>query len=240
MLGRLQRCIYVVFTNPSKTYVTDELGQDWEADTETAPYRRFFFMYHIIVQCPVKHDMMISMILSNRRMGNLERDILQQLSAGDLLYGFLLSGHSTRCMYKLARERAASRYRHKRALERLITQEFVRKTGDHVRLTNRGRNELESLATRTKKQLGKKKWDNKWRIVIFDIPEKHAGLRRKVRTVLTRAGFTRLQQSVWIFPHECRELIDLLKEEPRVAPHVLYGTLEHIEMDERLKKIFRL
>ena len=34
MLGRLQCCMYFAFTNPSKTYVTDELGQDWEADAE--------------------------------------------------------------------------------------------------------------------------------------------------------------------------------------------------------------
>lgn len=184
--------------------------------------------------------MMISMIFRNRRIGNLERDILQQLSAGDLLYAFLLSGHSTRRMYKLARERAASRYRRKRALDRLITQEFVHKTGGRVHLTNQGRNELESLAAKTKEQLGRRKWDSKWRIVFFDIPEKYAGLRRKVRMVLARAGFVRLQQSVWIFPHECKELVDLLREEPHVAPCVLYGTLEHVETGERLKKIFRL
>ncbi len=34
MLGRLQCCMYFAFTNPSKTYVTDEMGQDWEADAE--------------------------------------------------------------------------------------------------------------------------------------------------------------------------------------------------------------
>jgi hypothetical protein len=34
MLNRLQCCMYFAYTDPSKTYVTDELGQDWEANAE--------------------------------------------------------------------------------------------------------------------------------------------------------------------------------------------------------------
>ena len=34
MLARLECCIYFAFTDPPKTYVTDETGQDWEVDAE--------------------------------------------------------------------------------------------------------------------------------------------------------------------------------------------------------------
>lgn len=176
----------------------------------------------------------------NSRIGNLQRGMLQELSAGDLLYGFLLSGHSTKRMYKLARERAASRYRRKRALEKLIAQRLVHKTGERIFLTAQGRYAMEPLAAATKKKLGQTAWDGKWRVVTFDIPEKHAGLRRTVRNMLLRAGFIRLQHSVWIFPHECEELIRLIQEETRLAPCVLYGVLERIETSGRLKKFFRL
>lgn len=42
-----------------------------------------------------------------------------------------------------------------------------------------------------------KKWDGKWRIVIFDIPEKHRKLRDVLRGKLREWEFVPVQKSVW-------------------------------------------
>ena len=39
-------------------------------------------------------------------------------------------------------------------------------------------------------------WDKKWRIVIFDIPEKHKGAREALRIKLSELGFIQFQKSV--------------------------------------------
>ncbi len=83
-------------------------------------------------------------------------------------------------------------------------------------------------------------WDGKWRIVAFDIPEKYSALRDKVRRILKQAGFIKLQHSVWIFPHECEELAQLIKEESRLSNYILYGRLDRIENESGLKKAFHL
>lgn len=176
----------------------------------------------------------------SRRLGAIEKDILDNLSAGDLLYGFLLSAHSTRRMYKLARERAAARYRRKQAIERLVEQGLVRERSNRLSITPSGKGVVGVLAASTRALLGKTHWDGKWRIVTFDVPEKYAPLRRKVRAVLKRAGFVKLQQSLWVYPHECRELAQLIQEESRLSRHVLYGTLDRIDNDEHLKAAFKL
>lgn len=176
---------------------------------------------------------------ATRRLGHIERSIMEDLSGGDLLYGFLLSGRSTRRMYKLARERARARYQRKMAIERLVHDELISHIAGRLSITKSGRSALGTTILSTAKRLHTK-WDGKWRVVIFDIPESYASVRNRIRTILRRAGFVQLQQSVWIFPHECDELARLIKEESRLSRHILYGTLECVESDDALKKRFGL
>lgn len=143
-------------------------------------------------------------------------------------------------MYRLAYEHAAYRHRRKRALERLIDLDYIRERGDQLTITEDGRNALGIAVRKIRQLLGTQAWDHKWRIVAFDIPEKYAVLRNKVRELLKRAGFVKFQQSIWIFPHECEELVQLIKNESQLSKHILYGVLDHIEDEDRLKKLFRL
>lgn len=51
------------------------------------------------------------------------------------------------------------------------------------------------------------KWDKKWRVVIFDIPEKHKSSRDILRNKLIEMGFESIQESVYVYPFECTEEI---------------------------------
>lgn len=57
-------------------------------------------------------------------------------------------------------------------------------------------------------KLTTKPWDRKWRIVIFDIPEKKKRLRENLRRKLVDLGFGRWQKSVYIIPHDIRDEIN--------------------------------
>lgn len=48
------------------------------------------------------------------------------------------------------------------------------------------------------KLLSDEKWDGKWRVVVFDIPEKHRKLRNVLRGKLREWEFKSWQKSVWI------------------------------------------
>lgn len=183
---------------------------------------------------------MVTKRIKTSRLGVLERKILEDLSASDLLIGFLLSGRSTRLMYKVARERAMHRYRTKLAVDRLSKQGLIRTFGEQVSITAAGLSAIDNIVGKIRNSLKTRKWDRKWRIVSYDIPEQHKYLRDTVRLILKRAGFVKLHHSVWVFPHECEELASLIAKETRLKKYILYGVLERIENENKLKASFSL
>ena len=71
--------------------------------------------------------------------------------------------------------------------------------------------EQEARKIRLKLEMAKpKRWDGKWRIIIFDIPEKIRGKRDLLRKELVAFGFAQLQRSVWAYPYPLpKEFIEL-------------------------------
>lgn len=67
-----------------------------------------------------------------------------------------------------------------------------------LRLTEKGR--LQALGGRDPAACWSRSWDGKWRLVLFDIPEKDKRLRDKLRRHLTFGHFGYLQNSVWVSP----------------------------------------
>jgi DNA-binding transcriptional regulator PaaX len=83
-------------------------------------------------------------------------------------------------------------------------------------------------------------WDKKWRIIVFDIPEKLRRGRDVLREKLKSLGFYELQKSVLVFPYECRDEIEFLVEFFNLRKYVRYGVLESIDNDLHLRKIFKV
>lgn len=108
-----------------------------------------------------------------------------------------------------------------------------------VRLTKKGEQELAQYTTESE-MLKPQKWDGKWRLVIFDIKEAKKGKRDRIRRNLVRFGFEKLQNSVWVYPYECEDLIALLKADCKIDKEVLYIVSEKIPNDGWIKKKFKL
>lgn len=85
-----------------------------------------------------------------------------------------------------------------------------------------------------------KKWDKKWRVLIFDIPEKKKRVRNQLSLILRQAGFERLQDSVWVYPHDCEDVMTLLKTDLGIGKHLLYLIVEELENDKYLRERFDL
>ena len=86
-----------------------------------------------------------------------------------------------------------------------------------------------------------KRWDGKWRVVIFDIQHKQRIKREALRGFLKRMGFHQLQKSVWVHPYDCGAEIELLQEFfGFTAQECTLIVAEHIQDDGVLRRIFRL
>jgi len=89
-------------------------------------------------------------------------------------------------------------------------------------------------------RIKKRNWDGKWRLVVFDIPERNRKGRDALRNKLKELGFYELQKSVFIFPYECQNEIEFITEFFNLRQYIRYGVLEFIDNELHLKKIFKL
>lgn len=86
----------------------------------------------------------------------------------------------------------------------------------------------------------KTKWDKRWRLVIFDIPEKLKKVRDTLRYQLKRLGFVELQHSVFVLPFECKSEIEYIIEFYNIRKCVRYIEANYIDNELDLKHKFRL
>lgn len=106
-----------------------------------------------------------------------------------------------------------------------------------LQLTKKG--ELEVLLAKAKLPV-KGKWDGKWRIIIFDIPEGAKHLRNKFRSLLKKNNFRKLQASVYVSPHPLnREAIKYL-EQTGLMSYIRIIKVEEMDNDSQIRKKFGL
>jgi len=118
---------------------------------------------------------------------------------------------------------------------RLKKAKFIRKYFDgkeyFLELTNKGKRQIKQYLT---EDLGIKrplKWDKKWRLVIYDISDDKKDKREILREKLERLGFIKLQESVYVFPFNCLNEINLLKKMYFLDKNVQYLVVERIETE---------
>lgn len=110
----------------------------------------------------------------------------------------------------------------------------------HLRLTEKGERYASLINEGEFTPKKPKRWDEKWRMLIFDIPEERKYIRDKIRNTLVSLGFMRLQDSVWVYPYDCEDIITILKTDLRIGKDILYIIADKIEHDTRLRKQFSL
>jgi len=117
---------------------------------------------------------------------------------------------------------------------------YIKETEKGWELTSKGRIELIKIILW--KKLENEKWDGKWRLIIFDIPEMSRKDRDFLRRELKWIGFVELQKSVWIFHYDMeKEIMALLKLwKLEFRGDIRFLVVEKITGEEELKKYFNL
>ncbi|MBI2023859.1 hypothetical protein HYT00_00465 [Candidatus Giovannonibacteria bacterium] len=84
-----------------------------------------------------------------------------------------------------------------------------------------------------------KRWDKKWRMVLFDIPEQRKKARDALRKKLKDIGFLEFQKSIFIYPYFCRDEINFIINFFNISDYVYYIEAP-ISPDDDLRKKFKL
>jgi DNA-binding transcriptional regulator PaaX len=132
-----------------------------------------------------------------------------------------------------------------RNLDRTELIKKIYKTKDRnyqIELTEKGKLKAVECNLIRRLKIKDKKWDGKWRMLIFDVPERLRNGRNALRWKIKRLGFYELQKSVFVIPYECKKEIDLVVSFFDLKSYVHYGVLEikGEEINQKLKKQFGL
>ncbi len=77
-------------------------------------------------------------------------------------------------------------------------------------------------------------WDHRWRVVIFDVPEKRGDIRLYLRSFLKTLGFGKVQKSVWISPHDFEKQVREFSRKLDISPCIFQLTVERFSgLNER-------
>jgi len=181
------------------------------------------------------------------RSTRLQQAILASIKVAGVLSVALLAPNALRMFEMFGGKKWKQKffkYSASRAVSRLADAGLVAfettKSGKVLRLTERGRQRLLLAEAKNFRLKKPKRWDKKWRIVTFDIREERKSLRDVLRETLRRIGFTKLQNSVWVYPYDCEDLVVLLKVDYKIGREVLYVIADRIENDQLLRKIYNL
>jgi CRISPR-associated endonuclease Cas2 len=178
------------------------------------------------------------------KKGEIAKDILSILAAAGLVVVALT----------LPNALSAFRFNHNKyskrqvynSLRNLKAKKLVSigtgKEGDKtvVKLTKLGKEKVLKYKFDDLKIQKQTKWDKRWRIVIFDVPEDFKNNRTIFAKKLKDMGFKSLQKSVWVCPYPCEDEIDFITELYEISRYVRLVTAEQISFQEDLMEKFKL
>ncbi len=178
------------------------------------------------------------------------KDILQFLGIGGALVAAVVAPNAVQAFKFLLKDEEYvswekfNKSRVRQYVGQLEKQDLIKRSiKDHQRcyfLTDKGRRFVLKQDI-NKLQLNKsKKWDGRWRIVIFDIPEKKKAARDALRRKFTSLGMFQLQKSVFVYPFDCKKEIDFVSDYFEVANDILYLEARVHEVEKQLKEFFNL
>lgn len=172
---------------------------------------------------------------------NLQRAILTTLGTVGILGVGMLAPNVVGAMAKLGviPNKRQREYVNSSA-SKMVKKGLLKYNGKFYELTSLGKERLHRWELSNFNFNRPRKWDRKWRVVIFDIPEKKRKVRDQIRTLFKSAEFYLLQESVWVYPYDCEDVIALLKTDFGIGKNLLYLIVDEIENDKHLREFFHL
>lgn len=126
----------------------------------------------------------------------------------------------------------------RRNLSYMKSRGYIKENRDRLNLTDKGAKRLQKMQM-SSLELESQKWDGKWRILTFDIPEDRRPARNAVRRLIKQLGFQPLHKSVWVHPTPCGEHIQQIKDAYGVGEHITLLEVTSFDQEAKFEKVFK-
>ena len=123
---------------------------------------------------------------------------------------------------------------------KLIKKEFHPDGSITLTLSDRGRKRALTYKLDDVKIKPASKWDGKWRLIAFDVPENRKKTREALRFHFREMGLLHYQKSIFISPYPCDEEADFVIEFFNARPFVRKIIADTIDNELHFKQKFHL
>ena len=111
----------------------------------------------------------------------------------------------------------------------------------HINATKKGINRYTRAEFRDMNLAIPRVWDEKWRLVLFDIPETHRNSRKAFSAKLRDLGFYKLQRSAWIHPYECAKEVEIMQQVYQIPTRGIVVTEINLkDRENELREYFKI
>ena len=182
------------------------------------------------------------------RKNNLTKDTIIKILAMGVLVGVASTSpyflHTVVKKYFKDKSKKAIRARAKklRELERKKLVSFKMLGGGKVKmvLTHRGKLLIREYDIDNIKLQRPEKWDEMWRVIIYDIPVAQRKASNAFRQKIRAMGLFQLQRSVWVSPYECLSEIEFIATvfDINIDRCICYFKTKNIPKEKEIKKHF--
>lgn len=115
---------------------------------------------------------------------------------------------------------------------------FTENKEKFLELTPKGLNHIKKIMAYNITINKPENWDKKWRVIIFDVPEKLRDERDIFRRAIKNAGFIQIQKSVHVYPFECTKEISDLSARLGISENVVIMISEIFQGEQNIIEEF--
>lgn len=163
----------------------------------------------------------------------LTKDLLMILAAGGFVSLAIVAPGLAAFVAKEIKwgERAKLNQRLERLKKRKLINILYKNGQTIVEITEDGRKKALEYKFEEMKVKHSSKWDGRWRLVIFDVANDKRRQRDRLRDKLKSLGFLILNESVLIYPYDCLDEIEFIRQVFNLGKEVTYLTADRFEGD---------
>lgn len=158
----------------------------------------------------------------------ITRAVMKGLVAGGIFSAALVAPNSLQIVdvyLKKLDKRSAQKTLYYLKYRKLITVKKI-DGQQYYRLTKKGRDKYQKILIDELTIKTPRSWDEKWRLVMFDIPTGHKNQRAELLRKLKEWNFYMLQKSAWIHPFNCDKQVGILLNTLQLERYVSYMVVE--------------
>jgi DNA-binding transcriptional regulator PaaX len=194
------------------------------------------------------HEKLKNFLASGTAKANIATVALCVLAIASLPALVLIAASMGNAVQVFKSHRYSSKYSQKQirsSINSLKRQKLIEYVADKngksiVKITQKGQARLRAFAIDLINIKKSKKWDGKWRLVMYDLPIRFKKARESLRWKLKDLGFFQFQKSAWVYPYPCEDEVIFIADFYGVGKYVEVLTVENFLQDQKLKERFGL